>query len=274
MYAQRSQYTENRKFIRFLKKIYSLNDGNIVLDAGCGVGTVSRILFKLYRDKIDIFGVEREKDLADFARQFWCNKPNMRVLTCDARQVPFPNENFDCITSMGFFEWIPDGNEIMQEMIRVLKPSGKMVSILILPGTYFKHPQHHFTLVFYNKYLSGLSKMGHPLGWEWLYMNELFSNFGGTTKRKEFIIESKFTITEHSIPILKEMAKFQLSNDSIQKWKAFYRQFVVAAGWKNYDFDQFIEKYTKALEETALFEAHIGEEFIQSQTILVLETNF
>lgn len=57
---------------------------------------------------------------------------------CDAMDLPFDNESFDCHISVETFEHIPNSNQYFKEAARILKPGGLMM--FTAPFLYRAHP--------------------------------------------------------------------------------------------------------------------------------------
>ena len=92
-----------------------------ILDLGCGTGLSTRILQRAgyYTVGVDLsplfLSVEKKES------------PETELITADAFQLPFADETFDAIAAFEFIEHIPDVPRLLEEMLRVLKRSGKIV---------------------------------------------------------------------------------------------------------------------------------------------------
>ena len=45
----------------------------------------------------------------------------------DAQNIPFPDDTFDCVCSMGVLHHVPDTQKALDEIYRVLKPGGRLI---------------------------------------------------------------------------------------------------------------------------------------------------
>ncbi|MGJ7905900.1 class I SAM-dependent methyltransferase [Actinopolyspora sp. H202] len=106
--------------------------GQRVLDLGCGAG---RHAFELYRRGLDVVAFDHnESDLADVAAMFGAmaqagEVPATGAATTvqgDALDLPFPDESFDHVIASEIFEHIPEDDKAMHELVRVLKPGGRV----------------------------------------------------------------------------------------------------------------------------------------------------
>ena len=57
------------------------------------------------------------------------NIHNINLINCNALSLPFPDNTFDCVTTAWGLRNIPDMRAAIREMIRVVKPGCKIVSL-------------------------------------------------------------------------------------------------------------------------------------------------
>jgi SAM-dependent methyltransferase len=73
----------------------------------------------------------------EFLKQSKLDKwPKLNLIQGDATVMPFPDDYFDFIYSIAVFEHLADPSSVLDEIIRVLKPGGKMW----LAFPHFEHP--------------------------------------------------------------------------------------------------------------------------------------
>lgn len=94
-----------------------LTDG-FVLDSGCGVGMYLRA-FREFTPHI--FGADIEPDHARQASQHGC------VTVGRGEQLPFADNSFDVILSHEVIEHVADDRACVLDMVRLLKPAGRLV---------------------------------------------------------------------------------------------------------------------------------------------------
>jgi SAM-dependent methyltransferase len=105
-----------------------------ILENGCGVGMY---IGKLKQFTPFVFGLEYESDRAVEAGKL--NSPSLVV--CGAGEhLPYPNETFDMILSNEVIEHVQDDALCIQEMVRALKPQGRIV--LFCPNRWYPVEQH------------------------------------------------------------------------------------------------------------------------------------
>jgi len=101
--------------------------GARVLDIGCGVGAVLRVLAERFAG-IRIAGIDREAAQIDFARRHLAAfDADLRV--GDAARLPWPDAAFDHVFTMWFLEHLADPQPILRDALRVLAPGGEITCI-------------------------------------------------------------------------------------------------------------------------------------------------
>ena len=111
---------------------FDVRPGERVLDMGCGAG---RHAFELYRRGADVVALDQNvKDLADVATMFEAMAAEgglpvgaaARTVEGDALALPFDAEEFDKVIAAEILEHIPDDEQAMRELFRVLRPGGAL----------------------------------------------------------------------------------------------------------------------------------------------------
>jgi ubiquinone/menaquinone biosynthesis C-methylase UbiE len=87
-----------------------------VLDLGCGS---SRTLLGL---KGHVVGLDIQVNKLRFARVY-----QVPLVNGDAFCLPFPDQTFDCVVCSQVIEHLPSGDGPFAEMVRVLKPRGRLI---------------------------------------------------------------------------------------------------------------------------------------------------
>jgi D-alanine-D-alanine ligase len=140
--------------VDIFSKILDLRPEHYIFDLCCGQGRHSIEFAKRGFEKIE--GLDRSRYLIQKAR----SNAKKNGLICkfhegDARNLPYPPDNFDKImilgNSFGYFESINDDFNVLREVFRVLKPWGSIL-IDLTDGEYLKH---NF----------------QPRSWEWIDKN-------------------------------------------------------------------------------------------------------
>jgi ubiquinone/menaquinone biosynthesis C-methylase UbiE len=97
-----------------------------ILDVGCGPGILAAALAPLVRE---VVGFDLTPEMLDKARQR-CQEAglqNVRFERGRAEALPFPAEGFDAVVSRATLHHFPDPLAAAREMVRVVRPNGKLV---------------------------------------------------------------------------------------------------------------------------------------------------
>lgn len=135
----RVKHTYPMTAARMLAECGGIRQG-ICIDVGCGTGMLELELAK--RSEFQIIGLDIDPDAKPLfekrIREAGLEKRVSFVLG-DAQKMPFPDDYADVIVSRGTLVFIPDIKKCLQEVARVLKPTG----VAFLGGRYLYTPQVH-----------------------------------------------------------------------------------------------------------------------------------
>ncbi len=107
---------------------FSKYRGRIVLDVGCGLGTD---LLEFYRGGAVVTGLDLTPRHVQLAKKrFQLFGATGAFVIGDAEDLPFRDSAFDVVYSSGVLHHTPDTQRAMDEIHRVLKPSGEALIIL------------------------------------------------------------------------------------------------------------------------------------------------
>jgi len=115
-----------------LKRI-DFKAGQKYLDVGCGNGAAPIYLAQKYG--LEITGIDVDPDQIKEAEKISADAHNVQFLTIDGTQLPFEDGQFDIIFTNKVMHHIPNWQDALIEMVRVLKPNGYLIySDLVFPG--------------------------------------------------------------------------------------------------------------------------------------------
>ena len=97
--------------------IYS---GKSVLDVGCGTGRWSKYL----ASKVRILEAIDPSDAVISAAKLLQNEKNIRISKASVNGIPFPDNSFDFVFSLGVLHHIPDTQNAMYECVKKVKSGG------------------------------------------------------------------------------------------------------------------------------------------------------
>jgi len=112
----------NAKIVKLLdpKKNSSL------LDVGCGSGILIKYLLDDNRG-MKLFGLDITPKMVEVAKRKFANDPNVEITLGSAIKMPYKDNSFDYVTCASSFHHHPNPLQSAKEMVRVLKPGGKLL---------------------------------------------------------------------------------------------------------------------------------------------------
>ena len=158
---------EVESFIGILK----LSNQDKILDLCCGQGRATLELAR--RGFSNVEGLDRSRYLIQRAKA-QSRKENLSVKfrEGDARKLPYQNDTFDAVmvlgNSFGYFESAQDDARVLKEILRVLKPWGKLL-IDVTDGDFLK-------------------KKFQPRSWEWIDKNYFVCRERSLSRDKQRLI--------------------------------------------------------------------------------------
>ena len=123
-------YDLEREEIESIEFSYKLHEyknfkNKKVLDIGSGNGYV---LANYAKEGADVTGVDITSKAIELCQiRFKNMNINGNFMVADAEKLPFPDEYFDCVCSMGVLHHIPNTQNAINEIFRVLKPGGRVI---------------------------------------------------------------------------------------------------------------------------------------------------
>ncbi|MEO6122189.1 MAG: glycosyltransferase [Ilumatobacteraceae bacterium] len=170
-----------------------LHDGDVVLDCGCGMGYLSKIMASL-RD-ITVVGVD-----GDIERLQWAAREQVDSVRANSaiEHLPFPDATFDTVLLSEVLEHVDDEATALAEIRRVLKPGGRVC--ISVP-----HANYPFAWDPINKLLEsfGLRPMQGPgpITGQWSNHHRLYlpADLRRAIERNGFTVEAIAEQTSHAL---------------------------------------------------------------------------
>ncbi len=103
-----------------------------ILENGCGVG--------MYVEHLAPFGGKITGLEYDFERAAEAGQRSPRIMNAAGENLPFPANSFDLILSHEVLEHVQDDSKAVREMIRVLKPGGRVT--IFVPNRWYPFETH------------------------------------------------------------------------------------------------------------------------------------
>jgi ubiquinone/menaquinone biosynthesis C-methylase UbiE len=125
-----TEYDAQRESIESIPYSYALHEycsfeGKKILDVGSGNGYV---LSKYATEGAHVFGIDITQAGIDLCcKRFEHLNLNGQFQVADAQALPFADNTFDCVCSMGVLHHVPDTQKALDEIYRVLKPGGRLI---------------------------------------------------------------------------------------------------------------------------------------------------
>lgn len=99
-----------------------------VLDVGCGTGEFLRRLRIRYPAAV-LVGADPSAGMIEVARRKFGHDPRVSVQSACAETLPFQDEQFDRVVCVSALHGVRDVPAAMGEMVRVLRPGGRLVVV-------------------------------------------------------------------------------------------------------------------------------------------------
>jgi len=105
--------------------------GTKALDVCCGTGEWTIALAEAVGEKGEVIGLDFSENMLKVGREKVKSRrlANVKLVHGNAMALPFPDDTFDYVT-IGFgLRNVPDAKQVLREMLRVLKPGGKIACL-------------------------------------------------------------------------------------------------------------------------------------------------
>ena len=99
-----------------------------MLDVGCGAGMDTLIAAQMIGPTGSVTGIDMTPDMVAKARRSVAEMrlENVTIVEGGAEQLPFADASFDVVISNGVIDLIPDKDAVFSEIMRVLRPGGRV----------------------------------------------------------------------------------------------------------------------------------------------------
>lgn len=121
------------------KALNGVKPGGKLLDAGCGIGSITASLAKEYPN-VQVTGIDFDNDQINIALEKHTGLENLHFKAQDVQSLDFDSDCFDAIFVHTLLMHVPNLPAVLAELYRVLKPGGKILiregvgSLENLPG--------------------------------------------------------------------------------------------------------------------------------------------
>ena len=188
-------YGQDRRWKRALIGLADLREHDRVLDLACGTGDILFGAVPPARSGVGLDVTHRMLQLA-FERR---RDPRTPLVTADMLALPFGGERFTVVTTGYGLRNVPDLDQALREIHRVLAPGGRLLSLdFNRPGNALVRAVYHAYLTLVGSLL-GLALHGDPDTYR--YIPESIRNYPGA-KAVASMMEHHGFVDVRVIPVL------------------------------------------------------------------------
>lgn len=142
-----NKISSGKSLVNFFIERVGHVDNKKVLDVGFGSGGIA-IAFN--RAGAVVFGVDIDQELKNIAeRNIAANNALAELKIYNGTELPYSDNSFDYLTCFSVLEHVSFPEKLLNEMLRVLKPGGRI--LLSLPNKYY--PKETHTLAYFVSYM-------------------------------------------------------------------------------------------------------------------------
>lgn len=118
-------YFQDKFEFKEIRRLSTLPSGKVVLEIGCGNGIGARLINE-YFSPSKIYAIDLDKRMVDLAKRHNLYDSIIFELG-DASRLRFEDGQFDAVFDFGVLHHIPNWEDCIKELIRVLKIGGELI---------------------------------------------------------------------------------------------------------------------------------------------------
>ena len=111
----------HRQDLPYLRRALAIESGSRLLDVGGGTGAFTAVFGQ---GAEEIVVLEPHDAKVRYGRR---RRPNLRFISAQAEEIPFPDDYFDRVTIIVSFHHVQGPDQALEEIRRVLKAGGRFV---------------------------------------------------------------------------------------------------------------------------------------------------
>jgi arsenite methyltransferase len=111
------------------RRLLALKPGERVLDIGSGPGFLVSEMAEDVGKRGQVQGIDISPAMVAMAIARCAGKPSIQLQKAGATALPFKDASFDAVVSVQVFEYVDDLPKALSEILRVLKPGGRLLLI-------------------------------------------------------------------------------------------------------------------------------------------------
>lgn len=97
--------------------------GGKILDVGTGDGSFIHMITELLKDYTEIVGIDNSEKAVSAAKKAF-KQDNIKFVQMDSEKIDFEDSSFDTVCISNTLHHLSNINQVLNEMLRVLKPGG------------------------------------------------------------------------------------------------------------------------------------------------------
>lgn len=125
-----------------------LKPGMMILDIGCGPGSITNSFSAFVGSSGTVIGVDPSTEVIEQARKTGSQHDNVTFEVGDAAKLRFEDSSFDVVHAHQVLQHVPDPQAILSEMRRIVKKPGGIISLRegdMTGSTFYPDPTHKYS---------------------------------------------------------------------------------------------------------------------------------
>lgn len=266
----RQHLTRNKALRELILKIAVLKKTDRVLDVGCGIGTVAKILGRYAGE---IIGIDIDETSVEWGNAHWAKKSNCTLQLGNAYDIPFPDKSFDLVISFGLLEWLASPYRAIEEMMRVVKRPGIIMVLSISIQEYEVYPLDEIWRDWMVELARAWDVIGVDIGMTRL--RAFCHSMQLPLEQFTYTGEYRTIINDELITLLKtQMSSFIKPASVREELIDFNYQFLKRVGWSKEKVRAAIEHQYNALPFIENIRQHKGEYYYKKMPIHIYRIQF
>jgi ubiquinone/menaquinone biosynthesis C-methylase UbiE len=140
LFANLQKITSEVRAVKDVFQILNQIDGGVVLDAATGRGEFINILKQYLKSYTQIIGVDYSEKSAAYAQKLFPEN-NVEIYRMNLENLPYEDGHFDTVCTSNSLHHFENLDNVLAEMLRVLKPGGTFILTEMYAGGNQSQPQ-------------------------------------------------------------------------------------------------------------------------------------
>ncbi len=176
----------DRRWRRQTAASLRLRPGARVLDVATGTGALAAEIVRTTSAAVSVTGCDLNERMLSVAKRR-SKRASVEFVRCDATRLPFRDEAFDVVTIAFAIDDMPDREECVREMWRVLRPGGQLALLEL------SQPDEGPLRTAYRLYLGTFRALRHFSVDGYSHLEQEILKYRGAGATEELIVRGGFT---------------------------------------------------------------------------------